>query len=162
MGVAQCRYVDQVGIVRMDAYLGDVTRVRQAEVRPGLTCVGRFIDAVAMRDVAANGCLAHANVDDVRVRGGDGYRANRGAFEKAIGDVFPDQAAIDGFPDTAARRAEIKYLRVLRVSADGDDAATAERTDQPPFKRIEQVWIDSSFLNCGIGDGRRLSLPGLL
>src|SRR5579884_2058562 len=114
--MAQCRYVDQVGIMGMDAHLGDVAGILQTEVYPGFARIGRFVDAIAMRDVAANSCLAHASVDDVGIGGGDGYCADGGAFEEAIGDVFPDQAAIDGFPDAATGRAEIKYLRVLRVS----------------------------------------------
>ena len=47
------------------------------DVRPGLAGVGRLVDAVARRDVAADVGLARADVDDVRVAGRDGDRSDR-------------------------------------------------------------------------------------
>src|SRR5205085_6095727 len=63
--VPQRRDVDQVGVVRVDADLGDVPRVGQAHVSPRLAAVGRLVDAVAVRDVAADARLTCAGIDDV-------------------------------------------------------------------------------------------------
>ena len=52
---------------------------READVRPGLAGVGRLVDAVAGHDVAADARFAHADVDDVGIRFGDGDRADRRA-----------------------------------------------------------------------------------
>src|SRR3712207_6925753 len=55
------------------------TTLFRSEVLPRLAAVVRSVDAVAVRDVAADGGLAHTGVDHVRVRLGDGERADRGA-----------------------------------------------------------------------------------
>ena len=62
---------------------------READVRPGLAGVGRLVDAVARHDVAADARLAHADVDDVGVRFGDGDGADRRARDLAVGDRRP-------------------------------------------------------------------------
>ncbi len=133
----QCRDIDQVGVLGMDAHFSDVSRASKAQVFPGFTCIGRFVDAIAMGDVAANGCFAHADIDDVGIGGGDCNRADRCTLKEAIRNVFPGDTAIGCFPDATTRGAKIKYLRMLRVTSDGDDAATAERAYQAPFKRIQ-------------------------
>jgi hypothetical protein len=55
-------------------------------VRPRLAGVGRLVDAVARHDVAADARLAHADVDEVRVRLRDGDRADRRALDLTVGD----------------------------------------------------------------------------
>ena len=90
VGMAERGDIDDVGIGRMDAHLADIARIFEAEMRPGLARVGGLVDAVAMRDIAANGGLAHANIDHVGVGGRDGDAADRGALEIAIGDVLPE------------------------------------------------------------------------
>ena len=68
--------VDEVGVRRVDADRGDGQRLLEADVRPRLAGVGRLVDAVALDDVAAQLGLAHADVDDVRIRLGDGDGAD--------------------------------------------------------------------------------------
>ena len=68
MRVTERGDVDEIGILRVDAHLADVARLREAAVRPGLAAVGGLVDAVAVRDVAANRRLAHADVDHVAGR----------------------------------------------------------------------------------------------
>jgi len=55
-----------VGILRMDDQLPDLTVVLP-DVRPRLAGIGRFVDAVAGRDVAANVGLARPDVNDAGV-----------------------------------------------------------------------------------------------
>ena len=59
-----------------------------------------------MRDVAANGLLAAAGVDDARIGRRDSDRADRPA-EKAVGDRLPRLSAVSGLPYAAATRAEV-------------------------------------------------------
>src|SRR5207249_10677935 len=66
------RDVHEVGIARMDADPRDLSRVLQAHVAPAPPGVGGLVDPVAVRDVAADGGFAGADVDDVRIRLGDG------------------------------------------------------------------------------------------
>src|SRR5205823_4034961 len=67
MGMAECRDVDEIGILRMDAYPADVACIFQAYVRPGLATIGGFIDTVAMSHISANGRLTHTHIDDVAI-----------------------------------------------------------------------------------------------
>ena len=59
---------EAVRIVRIDGDRRDLLAVAQAEVRPGLAGVGRFVDAVAGGEVGALQAFAAADVDDVRDR----------------------------------------------------------------------------------------------
>src|SRR5579884_1467543 len=96
--VAQRRDVDHVRVRGMDADLGDVANLGKAQMLPGRAGVGGLPHAVAVRDVAADGRLAHADVDHVRVGRGDGDGADRRALEEAVGDVLPVDAAVGGLP----------------------------------------------------------------
>src|SRR5215218_5287159 len=84
VGVTERGDVDDIGIGRVDAHLGDVAGFGQPEMRPGIAGVGRFVDAVAVGNVTANRCLTHSGVDHVRIGVGDGQRADRGALEEAV------------------------------------------------------------------------------
>ncbi|MEI2616302.1 MAG: hypothetical protein V9F06_01525 [Thermomicrobiales bacterium] len=88
----------------------------QPEVLPGLAAVGGLVDAVAVGDVAADGRLAHADVDDVGVGLGNGDRAHRGALEEAVGDVPPVLTAVVG---SSRRRRRSSRTRQSRASTRG-------------------------------------------
>src|SRR5579883_2317132 len=55
------REIDQVGILGMNAYLANVARILKAKKLPGLAAIGRFVDAITVRNVAANRRLAHSH-----------------------------------------------------------------------------------------------------
>ena len=120
--------------MRVDDDVADVARVRQADVLPGPAAVGRPVDAVAVRDVAADRRLAGAGVDDARVGVRDGDRADGGGLEVAVGDVLPVGAAAGGLPDAPGAGAEVEGRPLGRVAGDGDDAPAAVRADQAPLE----------------------------
>jgi hypothetical protein len=97
----------------MDADAGDVPGVVEADVLPRPAGVGRFPDAVAVRDVAADGLLAAPDVDDVRVGLADGDGADRAA-EEAVGDVLPRGPAVGRAPDAATRSRRAVACRARR------------------------------------------------
>src|SRR5579871_5309848 len=99
--------INDVGILRMHANRADVQSVFETHILPGLARVGGFINAVAVRRVAADVRLAHADVNDIWIgfRNSDG--AHRSGFELAIRNRLPGYAAIDGFPNSAAGGAEV-------------------------------------------------------
>src|SRR5579872_6030739 len=105
--VSERRDVDDVGIVGIDANLGDVLRLGEADLRPGLPGVRRLVRAVTLDDVAANVRFACADVDDVRARRSDGDGADRGARDEAVGDGAPRIAAVGRLPQAAAGRAHV-------------------------------------------------------
>src|SRR5207248_1417623 len=123
--VPECRDILGIGVARVHADPADVPRVIQAQMRPGLSRVGRAIHAVTVRDVAANAALAHPDVDHVRVRLRDADAADGRAFEKAVGRVLPVLPAVLRLPDAPAGRAEVEGVAVVRITDDGRDAAAA-------------------------------------
>ena len=136
--VAERRDERGVGIARIDPDLSDVPGVREAEVRPGLTAVGRAVHPVAVRDVAADAGLAHAGVDDVRVRGRDRDGADRRALEEAVAHVAPVEAAVRRLPHPAAAGAEVEGVPLARIPRYRLDPPAAERPELPPLQSIER------------------------
>src|SRR5258708_2221962 len=112
-------------------------------MRPGLTSVSGLVDAVAMRDIAANGRLAHADVDHVGVGGRDGDAADGGASEVAVGDVLPEEPSVHGLPDAATGGAEVERVIVAGVARDGNNATAAIGADTAPLQRGEHVGVDA-------------------
>src|SRR5258708_37148079 len=104
----------------MAAPFANIAGVVEAKMRPGFACVSGLVDAVAMGDVAANGRLAHADVDHVGVGWRDGDAADGGASEVAVGDVLPEEPSIRGLPDAATGGAAVEGGIRARV----DSAAT--------------------------------------
>ncbi len=127
--VAQGGDVDEVGVGGVDADAGDLLGGGEAPVRPGAAGVGRAVDAVAGGDVAADGRLAHAGVDDVGVGAGDGDGAHGAGLEEAVGDRVPGGAAVGGLPHAAAGAAEVEGHGLAADAGDGDGAAAAIRAD---------------------------------
>ena len=74
--MAEDRRVDDVGILRMDANARHGLRIGQARVLPSLARVDRFVDATAVRNVAAHRGFARSDVDDVMIGRRDGDRAD--------------------------------------------------------------------------------------
>src|SRR5439155_20149677 len=99
--------------------------------------VGRLVDAVTDRDVAANPLLARADPHDVRIGGRHSDGANR-LRRLAVEDWLPVKAAVDRFPETARRSTGVVDVRVARDAGDRGHAI-ADRTDVPPFERVQRV-----------------------
>ena len=55
--------------------------------------------------------LAHADEDDIRIRFGHSDSSDGGAADFAVSDRLPGNAAVDGFPESAASRAEVVLVR---------------------------------------------------
>src|SRR5581483_6532909 len=109
---------------------------------PRLAHIGRFVDAITMRDVPTNGCLAHTHVDHVRVGWRDSQRAHRGTFKIAIGHICPVKATIIRLPDASARRTKIEHLWMHRVSRHGHNTPTSIGANRTPFQRVQQGGIN--------------------
>ena len=101
--IAERRRVNDVGIGGMDAQARDGQGVGQSDVFPVLPRVARFVDTVALHDVAAQLRLTHADVDDVGIGGRHRDRADRGAGNLSVGDRRPRRAR-RRWSSTARRR----------------------------------------------------------
>ena len=117
----------------MTADLGDLTRVLQADVLPTAPGIGRLVDAIADRDIDADGGFARSRVDDVGVSRRHFQRANRRSGQVAIADVLPVLPGISGLPDAAADAAEVEGVLIARIAGDSDDASAAEGSDTAEF-----------------------------
>ena len=126
------------GILRVDGDPADLSRVGEADVLPRAAGIDRLVDAVAVREVAAEAGLAHADVDHARVRRRDRDGADRAGLHVAVGDRAPGDAAIVGLPDAAAGGAHVVDVRLTGNAGHRGDAAAAVRTDAAPAERLEQ------------------------
>ena len=125
-----------VGIGRMDDDRADLADLLP-DVLPGLAGVGGLVDAVADGDVAADVGLAGADVDDVRVRRGDGDGAD-GRGRLVVEDRPEGQPAVGGLPDAAGGGGGVVGERIAGHAADAADAAAGRRADAAGFQFLER------------------------
>ena len=128
-GVAEGGDVGAVGVRRMDADAPDRVRVGEAEVPPGRPGIVRAVDAVALKDVGAQLHLAHADVDDVRIRRRHRHRADRSAADLPIGYGRPADPAVRRLEQPSACRAEVVLERSIRMARHRDRASAPVRPD---------------------------------
>ncbi len=148
--MAEDRRVDQLRVPGVDAHAGDVPRVGEAGVLPGLAGVGRLPHPVARGDVAAHRLLAGAGVDHVGVPLGDRHGADRAA-EEAVRDALPGVAAVRRLPHPAAGRAEVVEVGLARHPGHRCRPATPVGPDLAPVEAREEGRVHD-----GLGLGRRL------
>ena len=144
--------VGEIGVGRMHLDLGDLAGLRQPHERERLARVRRLPEPLALRRRhAADRRLAGADVDDVRIRGRDRYRADRADGNLLIGDVLPGLAGIAGFPNAASRCPHVVELVVARHTVHRGNAPPAPWADEPVFQAVEQ----SFFNGIGVGETRK-------
>ena len=71
---------DFIGIAWVDGERGDLQAIAQAEVGPGFSGVGGFVNSVANGEIGTMQAFAAAHINDVGIRGsyGDGTDRLRG------------------------------------------------------------------------------------
>src|SRR6185503_17813482 len=130
--------VNEIGILRMNANARDLTRVFETDPFPRFSAIGRLVNAIAVRHVAANRRLAHTDIDHVRIRIGNGDRADRaGAEHGVITDGFPVDAAVRRFPHTATGRAVVVNEWLRSYAGHCRRAPTAIWTNAAILQRLE-------------------------
>ena len=140
--IALRRRVNDVGILRIDLDLADLADVFEAGELPGLSRVGRLVDAAPEDHVRTDRFAAGSHVDDVRIRVGDVDGADRAGRDLAVGHREPRDAVVLRLPHTAAARAQIEDAW-LRADARGRRrAAAAMRTNRSPAQVLIRFQID--------------------
>ena len=104
-----------------------------------------LVDAVAGHDVAADAGLAHADEDDVGIALAHGDGADGSALDLAIRDGRPVVATVGRLPESAARRAEIRFIRAANDAADGDGATAAVGTDVAPLESAAERGVEDDW-----------------
>jgi len=125
----QRRHVDDIRVARMNPNLTDMMAVAQAHILPGLSAVGRLVDAVSPADIQPDRRLPCPRVDHVRVRLRYRNRAHRRDVEIAVADVLPVVPAVDCLPNTARHRAKIEDILLRRMTRHRDHAPASGRAD---------------------------------
>ncbi len=145
-GVAERGHVDEVRVRRVHAHARNLPRVGKPHVLPGLSAVGRLVHAVAVREVASDVRLPHADVDHVRIRLGHGDRADRARLEVLVGHDLPVGAAVGRLPDPAAGGAEVEDVGLVAYADDRDRAAAAVWTDRAEAQALELIRQGPGFI----------------
>ena len=112
-GVADGGDHDDVRISGVDDDRPGLTRVFQPDVGPGLAGVRRFVDPVAIADVAPKIAFAGPDIDDVGIGRRDGHSPD-GGDGLLVEDRLPGASGVVGLPDAAASRAEVEDVGLSR------------------------------------------------
>ena len=145
---------ETVRILRVDDDLRNLLAVAKTEVRPGLARVGRFVDAVAGRQIRPLQPFPAADVNDVRIRRGHRQRADR-SRRLIVEDRVPGDAVVGRLPHAAVGGGDVEDVGLLRDAGRGLHAPAAERPDGAPAQfledsRIRERWPSGRLRNaCG-------------
>ena len=134
---------DAIWIARIDGDHGDLLTVAEPKMRPRLSGVARFVDAVTGGEIGTLQSLAAAYVDDVRIGGSHRDRAN-GAGGLIVEDGRPDAAVVGGLPDAAVVDADVKDIGLIAHADGGNGAPAAEGPDHAPAHLLHHPRIDLS------------------
>jgi hypothetical protein len=106
------------------------------DVLPGLAGVAGNVEAVADLDVAADIRLAGADIDHIRIGGGDGDGAD-GGDGLVVEDGLPVGAAVGRLPDTARRGGGVIGAGIAGYAAGAADAAARGGTERAKVDALE-------------------------
>src|SRR5262249_58084656 len=111
--------------------------VLEADVRPRLAGIARFVHAVAERTLHR---VTSAGIHNVGIGRRHLYRADAVDVRELIENRRPRHARASGFPDAAGGRPDVGHARLTDPAGDGGDAPAVERTDvRPPETPKEGV-----------------------
>ena len=79
--------LDDIGVGGVDDDASDLARIVEPGVAPAPASIGRFVDADAGRDVAADAGGAHPHVDDVGIGVGNADGTDRTGSELTVGGL---------------------------------------------------------------------------
>ena len=128
--------IHDVGVCRMDDDLPDPADFLETHILPGLSGIGRLVDAVAgdVR-VADHPRLAGPGPDDVVVRLRDGERTDR-LHAGLVKNRHVGRAVVGRLEDAARGVAEIPGVVVTRDASDGGDSTAVSRPDELEPERV--------------------------
>src|SRR5580765_4299020 len=93
VSAAHGRDKNEIGITRIDGNPADVPGGGQADVLPGASAIGGFVDAIAISEIRAEVGFTSANINNVGIGWSDCQCAD-GRDRLAVKDWLPGNAAI--------------------------------------------------------------------
>src|SRR4051794_18226276 len=138
----QGRNINQIRVLRVNAYTPDLARVFKPNMLPGLTRVHGLVNAIAVRNIAPDVVFSGAHINDVRVRLRPRNRSNRRGSEiLPVADRLPVRPGVFRFPDTPADTAEIKCVGSGFDTCYRCNASASEGTYRPPFQCLQDTHL---------------------
>ncbi len=149
--------VDDIGVLGMDEDPGDMVRVAEAHVRPGLAGVDGLPDAVAGARAAGAIGLARSDPDDLGIGRGHGDVADR-KLRLGVEDGLEGRAVVHRLPYAAVPGPDIERVKVLARRSRRHGEARHPRsgpvgTQGPAVETFEQVRGESTGCRAGLGAG---------
>ncbi len=156
--VSQGRDPDDVRVGGMDDDAGDVLRIAQAHIGPGVAAVGRLVDSVAPVGAARQGIVAGSYPHYVGIGGSHGHCAHRGDAG-GIGDGLPGGAVVGGTPHAAGSRPRkhgvaMRLGRRFRHGQGGYPRAGAPGSEVAVLKGPEKIGVGGVGRECAGGQGK--------
>jgi len=151
------RRVDHVGVPRVHEDPGDVLRLPEAGVRPGLAAVQALVDTVAGADVTAADVLPGPHPDRLVIARVDRQAADR-VGRLLVEDGRPGRAAVLRLPHAARPDGDVPDVAVLWM--DGD-VADPPRHDRRPDVAEGQAG-ERGLVDQRLGSARLALRPGTL
>ncbi len=93
------------------------------------------------RSNAADRCFAGAYVNDIRIGIRNPDCTDGADVEIVVGNVFPGNTGILGFPETTAGRTHVIQTVIVENAGHGSYASTAPRPDLAPLEPGNQIRI---------------------
>src|SRR5205823_8268951 len=138
--IALRRGEHEIRILRVDHDLVDLDRVLEANMRPRLAGIDRFVHAVAERTLHR---VASAGIHNVGIGRRHLYRADAVDVRELIENRRPRHARASGLPNAAGGRPDVKHARLTDRAGDGRDAPTVKRADVAPAETGKEVVVRS-------------------
>src|SRR5258706_16007168 len=131
-----------VRILRVHDQAADRVRVAKSSELPGLAGVNGLIHAVSADDVAADASFPCTHINDVRIRFGNGERADRRrGVLLLVKNRLPIEAAVRGLPNATRNAAEIIGVVLADAAGYGEDTSSPKRPGGGGGERLPRAII---------------------
>ncbi len=125
---------EPVGVRGVHVDHGDHLAVAKTEVHPGLASISGFVDTVTHGEIRSDDAGARADVDDVRVGGGDRDRADRTGW-LVVEQRYPSRTVISRAPHAAVIEPDVEEIGLAGYAGQRPGAPRAGGPDLPPVHR---------------------------
>src|ERR1700722_4271194 len=128
------------GIARIDGQRGNLLRIIEAEMFPGLARIRRFVDSISYREIGTMQSFAAAHKNNVWIGWRNGNRSDR-LRRLVVENRIPGASVVVRFPDSAIDLTYKKNVGLACAARSGASAPAAKRSDHAPMQfLISAFW----------------------
>ena len=132
--IADRCHINEIWILWMDANAGNVSRLFQPEVVPGLPGVRRLIDPVSPGHAVTQLWFSRADIDHLRLAAGHRNGAHRTHIDLAVRQRFPVLTGILGLPDATGRVRVVEHVAIRGMHLHTTAPSAHKRAHAPPLQ----------------------------